>query len=573
MRAIAARVAQDNPSSRQGWTNGLVPLREYIVDPDMRTALIVLMAAVVAVLLIACANLASLALVRGAGRAREISLRLALGAARSRLVRQLLAEALLLAAAGGALGIAVASAMVEGLRSFVPATAPFLDQVSIDVRVVAASAAMTLLTAVLFGVLPAITTSGVRVTDGLKDGSRSSAGSKTGRLRAALVVAEISAAVVLLVAAGLLARSLTRLTDETPGADIDRVVAGRITLPGARYPNARVRTAFVEQLTGRLAAEPGVDAAAITTYLPAGGGGFGLGRVFLADGWPEPPAGPDVPAMWTVVSPEYFRTLGLRIRSGRAFDARDTDTSTPVIVVSETFARRAFAGDSPIGRRIRSWRDENKYREIVGVASDVPFSSLSDRNRAVVYIPYAQDSWGALIVTARAAQGPPELLAGALRRSVAALDPDLAVARIGTMSLFARESIARERVSTSLMTLLALAALVLAALGIYGVMSYSVAERRQEMGVRLALGASPRTLYRTILTQGLGLTAAGLGVGLLLAIAAARLLSGLLYGTSPFDTIAFLTTVAILALVALLACWVPARRAAHADPLIALRSE
>ncbi len=574
MRAIAARVAQENPSSRQGWTNGLVPLREYIIDADLRVALLVLMAAVVAVLLIACANLASLALVRGAGRAREISLRLALGARRSRLIRQLLAEALQLAAAGGALGVALAQFMIDGLRSFAPPTAPFLNQVAIDTRVVLVAAALTLLTAILFGVLPALTASGVRVAEALKEGARgSSQGRRTGRLRAVLVVAEISTAVVLLVVAGLLARSLNRLTMETPGADLDRVLSGRITLPGARYPEARTRAEFVRQLTERLAAEPGIDAAAVTTYLPVGGGGFGLGRVFLGDGWPEPPAGPDVPAMWTVISPDYFRTLGIRVVSGRAFGARDTDTSTPVIVVSETFARNAFGSSSPLGRRIRSWRDENMYREIVGVVADVPFSSLADRGRAVVYIPYQQDSWNALIVTVRAAQGSPEILTGTLRRTVGSLDPDIALARVGAMSLFARESIARERVSTTLMTLLALAALVLSALGIYGVMSYSVTERRQEMGVRLALGASPRDLYRSVLTQGLGLTAAGLGSGLVLAIAAARLLAGLLYGTSPFDAVAFLATSAALAVVAVLACWIPARRAAHADPLIALRNE
>ena len=574
MRANAARVEREFPESRRGWTNGLVPLREYIVEPDLRIALFVLLAAVAAVLLIGCANLASLALVRGAGRVREIGVRLALGASRARLMRQLLAESLLLAGTGGVLGIAVAAVMVQGLRTAVPPDSPFLDQVAIDTRVMIAAAVMSLVTALFFGVLPAITTSGVRVADSLKEGSRGTGHSKrAGRMRAVLVVGEIAAAVVLLVCAGLLVRSLSQLTAKGPAIDLDRVLAGRVSLPGARYPEAAHRAEFVRQLTSRLASEAGVEAAAVTTYLPVGGGGFGLGRVFLEQSWPEPPAHTDVPAQWTAVSPDYFRTLGLPIVRGRAFTDRDNVKANPVILVSETFARRAFGDEDPLGRRIRSWRDENIYREIVGVVADVPYSSLSDPTRSIVYIPHQQDSWGLLIVTVRAASGPPEALAGTLRRAVASIDPDLALARVGTMSVFARDSIARERVSTTLMSALALAALILAALGIYGVMSYAVAQRRQEMGLRLALGASPGDLYRTILSHGLTLTAAGLAIGLGLAIGAARLLSALLYETSPFDPVAFASTAAVLLLIAFIACVVPARRAAGADPLVALRSE
>jgi putative ABC transport system permease protein len=574
MRTIATRLEQQFPESRHGWTNALLPLREYIVDPQLRIALFVLLAAVAAVLLIACANLASLALVRGAGRARELGVRLAIGASRGRLVRQLFAESAVLSTAGGLLGVLLAFAMVEGLRRVVPPDAPFVDQVAIDGRVLLVAALMSLLTAVFFGVLPAVATSGVRIGEALKEGSRATGQSKhAGRLRATLVIGEIAAAVVLLVAAGLLVRSLARLTMEKPGADIDRVLAGRISLPNSRYPTQPLRAEFVRRLTSRLAAEPGVEAAAVTTYLPVGGGGFGLGRVFLAEGWPEPPAGPDVDAMWTVVSPDYFRAVGIPLLQGRSFEDRDRDTTAPVIIVSETFARRAFANQNPLGRRVRSWRDENELRDIVGVVADVPFSSLSDRNTSVVYIPYAQDSWGQLVITLRASAGAPEALAGTLRRTVAALDPDLALARVGTMSLFARDSIARERVSTTLMSVLALSALVLAALGIYGVMSYSVSQRQREMGVRLALGASPRELYRVVLTRGLTLSIAGLLIGGVLAAVMSRLLSRLLYGTSPFDPVAFTTTAAVLLAVALLACYLPARRAAGADPLTALRSE
>jgi putative ABC transport system permease protein len=574
MRTIAARLEREFPESRSGWTNGLLPLREYIVEDDLRTALFVLLAAVAAVLLIGCANLASLALVRGAGRMREIGVRLALGASRGRLVRQLLAESLLLAVAGGLLGIALASLLVEGLRTAVPPDAPFLDQVGIDTRVLIAAALMSIFTALLFGILPAITSSGVRVADSLKEGSRGSGHSKrAGRMRSVLVVGEIAAAVVLLVAASLLVRSLTQLTAQRPAVDLDRVLAGQLALPGARYPEGSQRAEFVRQLTSRLASETGVASAAVTTYLPVGAGGFDLGRVFLAEGWPEPPAHADVPAQWIVISPDYFRTLGVPLVRGRVFEDRDNATATQVIIVSETFARRAFGDDNPLGRRVRSWRDENIYREIVGVVADVPFSSLADPTRSIVYIPHQQNTWGLLTVVVRAAAGPPDALAPILRRTVASLDPDLALAQVGTMSLFARDSIARERLSTTLMSALALAALVLAALGIYGVMSHAVAQRRQEMGLRLALGASPGDLYRAVLARGLTLTATGLTIGLVLAIGAARLLRALLFETSPFDPLAFASTAGVLLLIAVVACVLPARRAAAADPLVALRSE
>jgi putative ABC transport system permease protein len=574
MRAIATRLEQEFPESRKGWANGLLPLREYIVEPDLRTALFVLLAAVAAVLLIGCANLASLALVRGAGRVREIGVRLALGASRARLLRQLLSESLLLAAAGGVLGVALAGAMVQGLRTAVPPEAPFLDQVAIDTRVLIATAVMSFVTGLFFGVLPAMTASGVHVADSLKEGSRGSGHSRrASRVRAVLVVGEIAAAVVLLVAAGLLVRSLANLSATDPEVDLDRVLAGRFSLPGARYPESAQRGEFVRQLTSRLASEPGVESAAITTYLPVGGGGFDLGRVFLADGWPEPPAHNDVAAQWTVISPDYFRTLGMPLRRGRMFEDRDNANATPVIIVSETFARRAFGDENPLGRRIRSWRDENLYREIVGVVADVPYASLSDPTRSIVYIPHQQNTWGLITVVVRAASGPPEALAPVLRRTVNSLDPDLALAGVTAMTTIARDSIARERVSATLMSALALAALVLAALGIYGVMSYAVAERRQEMGLRLALGASPRDLYRTVLSRGLTLTAVGLGIGLALAIGAARLLRALLYDTSPFDPVAFASTAGVLLLIAFIACVVPARRASTADPLVALRSE
>jgi putative ABC transport system permease protein len=387
-----------------------------------------------------------------------------------------------------------------------------------------------------------------------------------------LVVSEIAAAVILLVSAGLLIRSLNQVTGSAPGADIDRVLAGRVVVPGARYSPAQ-RTAFFRTLLERLRAEPAVEAAAVTSYLPAGGGGFGLGRVFLPDDRPEPPAGEDVQAAWVVVSPDYFRTLGIPVLGGRGFTDRDSAEAPPVMVVSESFAARMFGVRDALGRRVRSWRDENLYREIVGVVRDVPFSSLTDRGRAIVYVPHAQQGWGSMTIAVRAAFGRPEALAPVLRQVVGRLDAELALSDIGTMEVFARNSIARERLSASLMGVMAFVALALAILGVYGIMSYSVSLRRQEMGVRLALGASPARLYRLVLGRGLRLTGAGLVLGFAGALAASRALEGLLYQVSALDPIAFGGVAVVLSITAAGACALPARRAAAADPIAALRSE
>ena len=573
MQAIAARLAQEDPSSRAGWSNGLVPLREYIVESELSTALYVLLAAVAAVLLIACANLANLTLVRGAGRTREMGVRIALGAGRAQLVRQLAIESAVVGISGAAVGVLLAMAAVPALAALVPADTPFITHVTIDSRVLAMAALMTLAAIVSVGALPALNTSRVETTGALKEGARGSThGRRTAAVRSTLVVAEVALAVVLLVAAGLLVRSLNAVTRTAPGADIDRVLSARIGVPGSRYTVPQ-RIEFFQKLVSQLEAAPGIDAAAITSYLPAGGGGFGLGRVFLAEGQPEPPVTVDVPAQWCVVSPHYFRTLGISLIEGRVFEERDHAKSTPVIIVSESFANKMFPNQRAIGRRVRSWRDENLYREIVGVVRDVAVESLTDVGRALVYVPHAQQGWGGMTIAVRAAAGSPAQLTSTLRRTVTALDAELPLSNIGTMEVFARESIARERLSASLMTVLASLALALAVLGVYGVMSYSVALRRQEMGVRLALGASPRDLYRLVLGRGLVLTFAGLVVGLGGAIAAGRALQTLLYQTSAFDPMAFGTMVAILGATSFVACWLPARRAATADPVLALRAD
>ncbi len=572
VETIAARIERDHPEARKGWTNALLPLREFVVEPELRRALVVLFAAVGAVLLIGCANLANLVLVRGLGRARETGVRLALGASRWRIVQQQLAESTVLAAAGAVLGAALAGWMIQGLAAMAPPGTPFIDDLGLNRRVLLGAGLIAAATLAISGLLPALAGSSVRLAPALKDGTPGAGSSRrTVLVRQGLIVLEVAIAVTLLVSASLLIRSFANVLRINPGVDVDRVLSARMALPGARYPTADYSAAFITRLTDRLAAAPGVAAAGATSYVPVGGGGFGLGRVFLAEGWPEPPAGPDVGAQWNVVTPDYFRTMGIAVRRGRVFDARDQMKTTPVIVVSETFAKRMFGDADPIGRRTRSWRDENVLREIVGVVADVRYAGLTDDRLSLIYVPHSQDSWRLMNVVVRASSGPPEAMAAILRREVAAIDPDLALANVETLETIASNSVARERYTTLLLSLLAATALALGAIGIYGVISHAVSLRRHELGVRIALGASRRHLYGLVFRQGLGLMGLGLAIGLAGAYAASKGLRALLFETTPTDAVAYGVAVATIAVALALACLGPARRAANADPVGVLR--
>jgi len=375
-----------------------------------------------------------------------------------------------------------------------------------------------------------------------------------------------------MVCAGLLIRSFTRIVNRDPGVAVDRVVAARVSLPQARYPKDEDAIRFFERLTQELAGQPGIASAAATSYLPAGGGGFGLGRVFLKEGQPEPPASTDYEANWNVVTPDYFRTLGIPLVRGRTFTDRDTASSPPVIIVNETFARRVFPNGDAIGHRIRSWRDENLLREIVGVVADVRYYGLADADRALVYVPHRQNAWGVMAVAVRTTGNPADF-ARALRETVARVDPDLAVGRLGTLAEFARASVARERFSAALLGAFALLSILLASVGIYGVMAYVVARRSRELGLRAALGASPRALFTQVAARGLALTAIGGTIGLVGALVAGRLLSGLLFHTAAADPLTIGAVAVLLPTITLAACAVPALRAARADPIATLRAE
>jgi putative ABC transport system permease protein len=377
-------------------------------------------------------------------------------------------------------------------------------------------------------------------------------------------------AIVLLIGAGLMLRSFSHLLRVDPGVDVEKILTGRVVVPSARYVRPEARAQFYDRLIDALASTPAVEAAAATSYLPVGGRGFGLGRSFLLEGQAEPPASADYQAMWNVVTTDYFRTLGIPIVRGRAFTRQDTADSPPVMIINQTMATRVFGNADPIGKRMRSWRDENLLREIVGVTADVRYNGLADEDRSLVYVPHHQNAWSSMTVAIRA-RGNPGTLAETLRREVSRLDRDVAVSRISTLSAIAANSIAPQQFGALLLALFAAAATLLAGIGVYGVMSYNVAQRRHELGVRLALGAKPRELFTLVVSRGLVLAAVGAALGLAGAFALGPVMRGLLFGVRSTDPATFALVPVVLGAVAFLACSLPGRRATRIDPIEALR--
>ena len=574
LAAIAARIERDHPRERTGWTTTIVPLRDYIVDRNVSLALYTLLAAVGGVLLIACANVANLALVRGSSRARELAIRLSLGASPARLIQQLVVESGVLTVLSTALGIALSIAGMRALVAMAPQGTPFLDDVGLDGRVLFAAIAAGAVAMVIAGVVPAVMAASARMTAALRDGSAGAGSSRrASRLRSGLVVAEITAAVVLASGSALLIRSFARLTHVDPGVTLDRVASGRISIPESRYDTEARRLQFVNTLVARLGASPDIEQAALTSFVPAGGGGFGLGRMFAAEGRPTAPDGSgESLGLWNTVTPGYFATLGIRLREGRDFDTRDTAGGRPVMIVSRLFAQRMFPGESAIGKRVKSTRDENVYREVIGVAEEVRYWGLAEREPApLVYVPWAQDvSFGGSIV-ARSRSGRAEAILPSIRSALRAVDPQMGIANLRTLEDSAARSIVTERYSTLLLSVLAAAALVLSGLGVYAVTSHVFAMRRREMGVRLALGSSRSRLYRLVFGHAFRLAAIGLALGVGIAAVGTRWLESLLFSTSPADSAAWGTMAGVVLLSTLVACAVPARRAASTDPVSALR--
>jgi putative ABC transport system permease protein len=387
-------------------------------------------------------------------------------------------------------------------------------------------------------------------------------------------VVQVAAAVVLVSGSALLVRSFQRLSHVDPGVALDRVISGRISIPASRYPTPARREQFVQDLVRRLESAPEVESAALTSYVPAGGGGFALGRGFLPEGSPEPPVGVDQLALWNTVTPRYFATMGIRLIEGRSFDDRDGPDTTPVMIVSRLFARKMFGEASPLGKRVRAWRTDSVLREIVGLADDVRYRGLAERHIPLVYVPHAQDSqFQFMMVVARSRGGDPAALAATVRRGVTVVDGELAVAELRPLAASARRSISTQRYTTLLLTVLAAAALALAALGIHGVTSYVFALRRREMAIRLTIGATRRDLYALVFRHGIGLTSMGLVLGLAGSAAVTPWLKSLLFETTAMDPAAWAVMFGVLTISSLAACLLPARRAADEDAASALRAE
>jgi putative ABC transport system permease protein len=573
MATIARRLEQDFPESRTGWTNKAIPLREYIVGDQLQLALMVLLGAVGFVLLIACVNVANLLLARAATREREIAIRLALGSGRFRLIRQLLTESVMLALVGGGVGLLLAFWGVDLVTALAPPDVPRIAEVKIDFRVLGFATVASVVTAVLVGLIPALHASKVNLNESLKEGGRSSTeGARGGRIRSALVVSEVVLSLVLLAGAGLMVRSFMRLQQVDPGFNTNNLVTMSINCPTKRYPDPLKVIAFYKDLVNRVTASPGVESAAVSSALPLGGGGFYLGRVFLIEGHPEPPAGPDEPAQWNVMGPGYFETTGIRLIQGRSFDERDTAESNKVIIINETLAQRMFPKEDALGKRIRSWRDENLLREIVGVVQDVRYYGRADELRGLVYVPHTQNTWRSMVMSVRTT-GDPAALIGSIRDQIWSLDKDLAIANPRTMSQILAQSVAPQRFSMMLLTAFAAVAMVLAMVGVYSVLSYTVAQRSHELGVRMALGAETGDLMRLVLVHGMKLTLMGTGIGLASAFAVTRLMKSLLYEIGATDPATFAVVTVLLMGVGLAACLIPAYRATKVDPMVALRYE
>jgi putative ABC transport system permease protein len=545
----------------------------YLADAlvsEIRGSLVVLVAAVGLVLLIACANVASLLLARATAREKEIALRRTLGASRLRLVQQLLSESLLLSAFGGALGVSLALAFLPLLRSLGAGTVPRIAEVQMDAPVLVFSALVCIVTAILFGLAPAVQAGGKQLHDSLKEGIRgSSVGPKQGRVRGALVVAEIAVALVLMTGAALLAESFVHLLGVHLGFTPANVVTFPLNLPGNRYAQPQQQIQFYRELLERVRGVSAVEQAGLVSFLPLSGGY--RQSYFCAEGQVCLGLGKDPLIAFWQLTPGYFEAMKTPLVAGRYFDARDAAGGAPVMIVNETAARHFWPGQNPLGKRVAGSRDATP-RQVVGMVADVKFASVNAPGTDQFYVPLEQMPYATITLVVRSKQNP-QALVSVIRQKLAETDPTLPVAEILNMDQVVSASIAQPRLILQFVAGFAGFALLLAAIGIYGVMAYLVSARKQEMGIRLSLGASPQQTLHLMLRSGLRLALLGVGAGVILSLFLTRLMASLLFGTHAADPLAFIGAAAVLVLVALLACYLPARRATLVDPIVVLRYE
>ena len=571
LAGIADGLARQFPQTNGGRTVTVLPLREGLVS-DVREALLILFGAVGVVLLIACANIASLLLARASGRQREMAVRTALGAGRGRLVRQLLTESLLLATIGGGAGLLAGTWAIDMVTRVIPEGIPRAGEIGLDGRVALVSVLLTYASAIAFGLLPSLQASRTDAAVALRaSGDRAStAGRSRARTRAALVVGEVALTMVLMVAAGLLANSFLRLQRVDPGFRTDNVTIAMLPLPQARYADGARQADAYERVLDGVRTRGGVEAAAVAFPGPLEGANAN-GR-FVIEGRPEPSARADRPlAALVAISPEYFRVMGIPLIAGRSFAADDRPPSAPVVIVNTQLARKYFGGQDPVGKRIRFGPPSSPWVNVVGVAGDTRNMGIEEDPSPVLYMPFRQFTLPFMSVIVK---GPNTTVAGgAVREAVRAVDSELAVDRIVPMRTVLRESIATERFGMWLIASFALAAVVLAAVGLYGLISYSVAQRTREIGIRVALGARPGQVIAPVIREGMTLALVGVGIGLAGALAATKLVSAYLFGVGATDPLTFTAVSAVLLAVAFLASYIPSRRALRIDPLLALRAE
>ncbi len=570
MDTLAADLAARNPAYDKGWGIAVVPLREQL-SGSFRPALLILLGAVALVLLIASANISSLLLSRASGRSREIAIRVSLGASRNRIARQLLAESILLGFIGGTLGTILALWATGALLHTAPATLLDFAQTTVNGRILAFAAGVTLAASLLAGFVPAfLATAGEAASELPEGGRNSSAGRKTLLVRSVLVVAEISLALVLLAGASLLMQSFLRLMNVDTGFQTQHLLTYQISLPGTTY-DQQARSSFFMQLLEKIRTLPGVLSASADVTPPFSG--VGSATDFSIVGEAPQAIGEAHGTGVRVVQPDYFHTMGIPLLSGRTFTEREFAKQSDVVIINKSLADKYFPGKNPIGQKlIIDMKDKNVPDEIIGVIGDVHLSDLAAAPFPVAYWPYAEIRYPAMTVLVRSATSPQSLV-GPIREIVAQLDKEQPIAKIATMDQLVGNSLARSRFTVLLLSCFATVALVLACIGIYGVMAYSVAQRTREIGIRLALGAQRADVLRMVLRQGFRLAGIGVAIGAAAAVALARLMTTLLYGVGAGDPLTFIGVAALLACVALLASYIPARRAMRVDPLIALRCE
>ncbi len=569
LEGLAAQLATERPEFDTGWSVLVVPLHADLVR-DAKPAVLVLFGAVAVLLLIACGNVGNLLLVRALARAREIAVRRALGASPWRIAGQLLTESALLGLLGGALGLLLAVWMKQGLLAAVPAELQAMFAIEIDPKVAAFAVGLSLLSTLVFGLAPALQAASKERLQALHEGAAGSGSSRERRrLTRFVVTAEVALSLVLLVGASLLLRSFWRLSNENVGFEPTGVLSLTVTLSGPRYQEEPAPARFFAEVNERISRLPGVGSAAAMSWRPLG---MGMATIFEVADRPAPAAGQEPVADVRMVTPGLLRTLGIALKEGRDFDARDVAGRPDVVIVNERVAREFWPGQSALGRKIRMEAGRMREGEIVGVVGDVRIVGLDQAPRAQLYWPMAQAPMGIATVLVKTS-GRPGTLIAPVKEAIAAVDPALPVAKVASLDEIVGDALRRPRFTFVLLGAFALTAALLAGLGLFGVLSYSVAQRFPEMGVRLALGARPADVARLILREGAGVAAAGAVAGLLGALALAGLLGGLLYETNPRDPLSFVAVAGFVLIMTLLAAALPALRASRVSPLLALRAE